>query len=238
MKTIAVIGASGAIGNAFTCALAGRDKDSRIYAFSRSGKVFAQANVISGKIDMADEASIEAAARQASEQAPLDMVIVATGILHQDTIMPEKSLKDIAADNFVRVFHANTLGPALVMKHFLPNLRRQHRGIFAVLSARVGSISDNRLGGWYAYRASKAALNMLIKNASIEMARFHKKMIIIGLHPGTVDSKLSQPFQTHVPPERLFTPASSVEKMLAVIDTLTPADSGKCVAYDGNEIFP
>ena len=126
----------------------------------------------------------------------------------------------------------------MVAKHFLPKLNKENRSIFAALSARVGSISDNQLGGWYAYRTSKAALNMVIKNAAIEIGRLNKKAIIVGLHPGTVDSNLSMPFQGNVPDGKLFTPEYSVQKLLQVLTNLTSEQSGKCFAWDGTEVKP
>lgn len=125
----------------------------------------------------------------------------------------------------------------MVAKHFLPKLAKDQRAVFAALSARVGSISDNQLGGWYSYRASKAALNMIIKNLSIEMKMRYKQAIIVGLHPGTVDSRLSKPFQANVPAGKLFTADYAVAKMLEVINTLTPENSGKYYAWDGKEIL-
>ena len=133
-------------------------------------------------------------------------------------------------------FRRNATGPALVAKHFLPLLARDRKAAFAALSARVGSIEDNRLGGWYAYRASKAALNMLIRTLSIELARSHRHALCVGLHPGTVDTALSKPFQSGVPPEKLFPPAQSARHLLAVLDRLTAEDSGSVYAWDGRRI--
>ena len=126
----------------------------------------------------------------------------------------------------------------MIAKHFLPKLNRENLSIFAAISARVGSISDNYLGGWYAYRASKSALNMIIKNAAIEIGRRNKNAVIVGLHPGTVDSKLSKPFQGNIPHNKLFTPEYSAKKLLEVISTLKPWQSGKCWAWDGTEVDP
>jgi NAD(P)-dependent dehydrogenase (short-subunit alcohol dehydrogenase family) len=165
-------------------------------------------------------------------------VIVATGLLHDGELVPEKSLRDLSAEKFLRLFEVNTILPALVGKYFLPKLNRENKSIFAALSARVGSISDNQLGGWYAYRASKAALNMIIKNAAIEIGRQNKQAVIVGLHPGTVDSRLSKPFQSNVADGQLFTPAFSAQKLLEVLETLTQEKSGKCFAWDGQEITP
>lgn len=232
---IAIIGASGAIGSALVNQLSS-DSSNTIYAFSRSGAHFDAANVHTSKLDLTDEHSIEQAASLASEHGPLDLVIVTTGILHEGGIAPEKSLRDLSADKFAKLFAINTTGPALVAKHFLPQLQKDERAVFAAISARVGSISDNYLGGWYAYRASKAALNMVIKNASIEMARCYKQAVVIGLHPGTVDSELSKPFQGAVPEGKLFTPEHSASKLLEVVGNVTAQDTGKCFAYDSSVI--
>ncbi|MFT6908297.1 MAG: NAD(P)-dependent dehydrogenase (short-subunit alcohol dehydrogenase family) [Oleiphilaceae bacterium] len=184
-QNIDIIGASGAIGSAFTKRLSEQYPNVSLYASCRTGKYH---------IDYSSEDSIAAAAVYASKEKPLDLVIVANGILHDVDIMPEKSLRELSAEKFHRIFEVNTITPALITKHFLPKLNRNKPSIFAALSARVGSISDNRLGGWYAYRASKSALNMIIKNASIEIGRRNKDAIIVGIHPGTVDSNLSKPF--------------------------------------------
>ena len=234
---IAIIGASGAIGRALVEQLSA-NANNAIYAFSRSNVAFDAPNVITNHIDLTDEHSIEKAAATASEKSPLDLVIVATGMLHSDDLTPEKSLRELSAEKFTQLFAINTTGPALAAKHFLPKLHKEQPAIFAAISARVGSISDNGLGGWYAYRASKAALNMVLKNASIEMARRYKQAVIIGLHPGTVDSGLSKPFQGGVPEGKLFTPQYSAEKLLEVISKVTPEDTGKCFAWDGQEIAP
>jgi len=228
-NNIAIIGSSGAIGTAFRSILSDVYPDANLYAFSRfSGYC----------IDYNNEESIAAAADLASNEAPLDLVIVANGILHEGDIMPEKSLKELSPEKFHRLFEVNTIIPALIAKHFLPKLNHHHPSIFAALSARVGSISDNQLGGWYSYRASKAALNMVIKNAAIEIARRNKLAIVVGLHPGTVDSDLSKPFQRYVPDGKLFAPEYSAQKLLQVLERLTPSDSGKCFAWDGKQILP
>ena len=132
----------------------------------------------------------------------------------------------------------NTIGPTLVGKYFIPFLRKDARSVFAFLSARVGSISDNKLGGWYSYRASKTALNQIIKNFSIEVKRSNINAIFVGLQPGTVKSYLSKPFEKNVKADRLFTPDYSAEKLLDVISNLTNGDSGKVYAWDGEEIRP
>lgn len=229
LNNIAVIGSSGGIGQAFVNILSRQYSNANIYPFSRTGEY---------RIDYASEDSIAAAANIASNTGPLDFVIVANGILHSKEIMPEKSIKELARHKFQQLFEVNTIVPSLIAKHFLPHLNRDYPSIFAALSARVGSISDNELGGWYAYRASKAALNMIIKNAAIEIGRRNKNAIIVGLHPGTVDTDLSKPFHKNVPVEQLLTPHQSVEKLLKVLASLTSAQSGKCFAWNGQEILP
>lgn len=239
---IAIIGASGGIGNAFVRLLS-QNENNTIYSFARSSIATTNNSLSSYSIkpslthiDYNNEESIRTAAEFAVQSGPLDLVIVATGFLHDQTMMPEKSLRELSAESFQKNFLVNTIGPALVAKHFLPKMHKDQRSVFAILSARVGSISDNRLGGWYAYRASKAAVNMFIKTASIEASRRQKKAIIVGLHPGTVASPLSQPFQKNVVPEKLFTPEYSTKKLMNVIQNLGIEDSGKVFAWDGKSI--
>ena len=228
-QNIVVLGAAGALGGAFAKVLSEKYKNASLFAFSRNGQ---------NHINYSCEESLSEAAALASKEKPLDLVIVANGILHEAEIMPEKSLGDLSAEKFKRIFEVNTITPALIAKHFLPKLNREQSSIFTALSARVGSISDNHLGGWYSYRASKAALNMVIKNLSIEVGRRNKKAIIVGLHPGTVDSDLSMPFQKNVADGKLFTPEYSAAKLLNVIEILTPEQTGKCFAWDSEEILP
>lgn len=228
-ENIAVIGASGTIGSALTDLLVQKYPGANLHAFSQDGELL---------MDYGDEGSIAEAAELVSREKPLDMVLVATGILHQGEIMPERALRELSAEKFRLLFEANTIVPALIAKHFLAKMSREKTIRFAALSARVGSISDNHLGGWYAYRASKAALNMVIKNAAIEIGRKNKKAIIVGLHPGTVDSPLSKPFQRSVPAGQLFEPQYSAERLLEVLEDLGPEHSGRCFAWDGEEILP
>jgi NAD(P)-dependent dehydrogenase (short-subunit alcohol dehydrogenase family) len=219
--TAVIIGASGGIGSAFVNHLKS-NPDNHIFEFSRS----------QNGLDFNDEDSIEKCAAQIPDR-DIDIIIIATGYLGLE---PEKSLKDLSHDKFQEVFTANTYGPALVMKHFAPKLARDRKSVMAALSARVGSIGDNNLGGWYAYRASKAALNMVIRNTAIEIGRTNKNAAIIGLHPGTVDTKLSEPFQGHVPSDKLFTPDYAAEQMLNVMDGLTSKNTGHVFDYAGNQI--
>ena len=166
-------------------------------------------------------------------------MIVTSGILHDGAALgPEKTWRHLDAEALGQVYRINTVGPALIGKHFLPLLAKDRKSLFAALSARVGSIGDNQLGGWHAYRASKAALNMILKNFAIELARKNPDAICIGLHPGTTDTNLSKPFQGHVPSDKLFTPDYAAGRLLTVIDTATTEDSGDVLAWDGETIPP
>ena len=232
----AVIGANGAIGRALVDRLAADARFEAVHALSRRPSTDPASSVRPGEIDIADEASIRAAAEAVG--APLHLVFVATGLLHEGTRSPERALRELDATWLAHVFAVNTIGPALVLRSFSPLLPRTGRSTIAALSARVGSVSDNRIGGWYGYRASKAALNMMIRSAAIEIARTRPEAVCVALHPGTVDSTLSRPFQAQVPPNKLFRPAFAAERMLAVLDGLTPEQSGRCFAWDGSEIAP
>ena len=238
LKNIVIIGSAGALGNALTTQLSLSNPDAVIHAFSRKESLAKIRNISTHVINYASEISIESAALLASEDGPIDLLIIATGILHDGEFTPEKSLKELSAEKLQYFFTANTILPAIVAKHFTPHLNKTEQSIFAVLSARAGSISDNGMGGWYSYRASKAALNMIIKNVSIEVGRRNKKAIIVGLHPGTVDSNLSKPFKKNVPEGQLFTPDYSALKLLDVLFDLMPKDSGNFFAWDGEEIDP
>ena len=233
----AVIGAVGGIGSAIADSLETRAGGTCVFRLSRSNSS-PQTDARQLHIDLEDESSIQAATVAIARQAEaLDLIIVATGLLHDgETLRPEKSWSALSGDNLEQLFRINTIGPALVAKHFLPLLAKGRKSTFAVLSARVGSIEDNRLGGWYGYRASKAALNMLIKTLSIELARNRPRAVCVGLHPGTVDTALSQPFQRGVPEGRLFSPNFAAEKLLQVLDTRSPSDSGGLFAWDGSRI--
>lgn len=230
-KKVAIIGSSGGIGSAISDLLARDPNCSILHLFTSSDNNRTEEKVNTYQIDYFNEETIEHSCTQLGE-IKYDLIIVATGILSQ----PEKSLKEINLNTFHQTFYANTFLPALLMKYFLPKLAKS--GTFAVLSARVGSISDNKLGGWYAYRSSKSALNMLLKCASIEMHRLAPEAIIVGLHPGTVDTKLSKQFQKRVPNGKLFTPKYSATCLLKVLSSLQPGDSGKVFAYDNKEIEP
>lgn len=226
---VLVWGASGGLGAAFVEALGSHPRVSRVYAAARSAPS-------PWRFDLADEASIAAVAARAGEEGPLDLVLVATGMLHEAQCRPEKSWRQLEAEALTRALSVNAIGPALIAKHCLGLLRRDAKAVFACLSARVGSIEDNQLGGWHAYRASKAALNMLVRTLAIELRQRQPRAVCVALHPGTVDTALSKPFQSAVSPQRLFAPAYSARALLGVIDRLTPADSGRLWAWDGQPI--
>lgn len=231
-----VIGSTGGIGRAFVEALAANDRVEVVYALSRSGEAHTSPKIRNLTFDFLDEESIIAAAEALRETGRFDLIVIATGLLQGNGIAPEKNMRALDLDQMRKSFEVNTFGPALTAKHFLPLLRRDQKAVLAALSARVGSIADNRLGGWYSYRASKAALNMMLKTLSIETARRWKQQIIIGLHPGTVDTALSKPFQSNVPDGKLFTPEFSAARLLEVIDQVSPEDTGHLFAWDGKPI--
>lgn len=231
-----VIGAGGGIGAALVDRLAADGRFAAVHALSRRPQANGAAGVIPGIIDVGDEASIAAAAGAVG--GALDLVMVATGLLHEGGRSPERSLNELEAGWLARSFAINTIGPALVLRSFAPLLPRAGRSVVAALSARVGSIADNRTGGWYGYRASKAALNMVVRCAAIEIARTRPEAVCVALHPGTVRTSLSGPFQARVPADTLFEPAFAAARLLAVLDGLTSAESGRCFAWDGAEIAP
>ena len=235
-KNIILFVSSGAIGSSFLKHYAEEDKINVIYALSRGEAVSPSSNIHNVPIDIESDSSISNASSICSEAGPFDIIIVTTGMLSDENISPEKSLRHLNKESLSKIFSVNTLGPALIAKYFIPLLKKDAPSFLGFLSARVGSISDNRIGGWYSYRASKAALNMIIKSLSIEVARNNPQSIIAGLHPGTVDSKLSKPFQGNVSEGKLFTPDYSVLKMVEVISNLKPENSGNCFAWDGKEI--
>ena len=223
--TAAVFGATGAIGAALTAALGQSGRFERVFAFGRA---------TAPAFDLTDEASIARAAGHVLAEGPCRLVIDATGFLHDDAQQPEKSLRDLDAGALARAFALNATGPALLMKHLLPALPREGKAVFATLSARVASIGDNRLGGWYGYRASKAALNQLVRTAAVEIARRRPETICVALHPGTVATPLSKPFSKAG--LELQSPEAAATHLLAVIDRLTPAETGGFFDWRGETI--
>jgi len=232
-----VVGASGGIGAAVVELLDHCPNVANILALSRQ-PIAEAPKIKSLAIDLMDERTIADAAIYAeAEIGSVNLVFVATGILHQSAEQPEKTYRTLSADWVSQVFAINATGPMLVAKYFVPLFPRQGKSAFASISAKVGSITDNGLGGWYGYRASKAALNQFTKTLSIEVARKHADAVCLALHPGTVDTRLSEPFQAGVPDGRLFTPEYAANRLLQVVDQASSSDTGKLVAWDG-EILP
>lgn len=231
---VVIVGSSGGVGQSLVKHLLGHEQVTSVIGWSRCSSDIKHPRFKYCSMDYNNEESIRIAADAIIE--PIDMVIVATGFLHDENILPEKSFKQLSGDAMMKYLLLNTVGPSLVAKHLLPKMRMQRKSVFTVLSARVGSISDNRLGGWYAYRASKAALNMMIKTLAVELKRCQKNVIVAGLHPGTVDTYLSKPFQRSVKPEQLFTSEFSARCLLNVINQLKDHNSGYCFAWDGKKI--
>lgn len=222
-----VIGASGGIGVALADALESRG--TAVTRVSRAG---------TPPLDLESDQSIAAAAAALADEAPFDMILVATGVLHGDGLAPEKTYRQLDGPALERLFRINAIGPALVARHFLPLLRPTGRAVFAALSARVGSIGDNRLGGWFGYRASKSALNQIVRTLAIELARSRPDTIAVALHPGTVDTALSAPFQRGLADGQLLTAAASAAHLLDTLDRLGPTDSGGCFDWRGERIAP
>jgi NAD(P)-dependent dehydrogenase (short-subunit alcohol dehydrogenase family) len=210
-----VFGAGGGIGGALVEALRATDAFAQVVAFSRG---------TTPPIDLLDEASLERAAVLAADWGELRLVFDATGFLHDEHQSPEKSWRQLDAVKLARSFALNAIGPALIMKHVLPRLPVSGKAVFATLSARVGSIGDNKLGGWYSYRASKAALNQLVRTAAVELARRSRSALCVALHPGTVATSLSAPFDATG--LELHSPEAAARNLLAVVDQLTAEATG------------
>jgi len=219
MERALVIGASGGIGSALASALRARGCD--VVGLSRA----------TDALDVTREASVEAALGALS--GPFDLILVATGALEISGDVPEKSLRNLSADAFAAQFALNAMGPALVLKHALRLMPRDRRSVFAALSARVGSIGDNRAGGWYSYRAAKAALNQILHTAAIEIARSHPQAVVAALHPGTVATSFTEKYLGRHP---AVAPAQAAANLLDVIDALTPADTGGFRDWAGDTV--
>jgi len=211
-----VIGSSGGIGRALVDALRDASRFNHVLGFSRSS---------SPAIDLADETMIASAATYAAGLGPIRLLICATGFLHGDGFEPEKSLRQLDARHMAKAYAINAIGPALVLKYFAPLLPRQGRSVCALISAKVGSISDNHLGGWHSYRASKAALNQIVRTTALELERSKPDAIVFALHPGTVETRLSRPFsKTGLDVQ---SPAQAARAILDCAEKVQPEDSGK-----------
>jgi NAD(P)-dependent dehydrogenase (short-subunit alcohol dehydrogenase family) len=219
MKNALIIGSSGGIGSAVANTLSARGVYVTGLSRTRDG------------LDVTNEASVEAAL--GALNGPFDLVFIATGALEIKGAEPEKTLRHVTADAMIDQFRLNTVGPSLVLKHAMRLLPRKGRSVFAALSARVGSIGDNRLGGWYSYRTAKAALNQMIHSSAIELARTHKDLICVALHPGTVETKFTEKYVGHNP----SVPApEAASNLLSVLDGLTSQDTGKFFDWQGKEV--
>lgn len=217
-----VFGAAGGIGAALVSALTHAAHFKTVIGFSRQSPL---------PIDLMDEASLQRAVETASGSGDIRLAIDATGFLHDEGQRPEKSWRELDAARLAHSFALNATGPALLMKHLLPRLPRHGKAAFATLSARVGSIGDNRSGGWYAYRASKAALNQVVRTAAIELARRAPEAMCVALHPGTVATPLSAPFAKRG--LQVHTPAQAACNLLTVINGLDAASSGGFFDWKG-----
>ena len=233
-----VVGAGGGIGRALIEALRGDPRFAHVVGLARrrpsaladdAGQTWLEADIL-------DAQSLAAAARRIAEFGAPSRIIVATGVLHGPGLSPEKSLRALDADALGRLFQINAIGPALVAQQLLPLTPRDRPSVFAALSARVGSIADNALGGWYGYRASKAALNMLIHTTAIEHARSHPLAVCVAIHPGTVATPLSRPFVGPAPAGRALSPQVAADRILATLDGLGPHNTGGFYASDGDPI--
>lgn len=219
MERALIIGASGGIGMAISAALTARGGQVTTLSRSRDG------------FDVTDDTCVRT--HLSALDGPFDLIFVATGALEIDGAEPEKSLKALEPAALMDQFALNAMGPALVLKHAAHLLPRDRRAVFAVLSARVGSIGDNRLGGWYAYRAAKAALNQLIRCAAIELGRSHKQLSVVALHPGTVQTDFTRKYLGRHPS---VPPAEAAGNLLRVIDGLAPRDTGRFFDWAGKEV--
>ena len=235
-QNIIIAGSSGSIGGEFTKQYTDDPNVEKVVTLSRNVNNLNHEKIQSIKIDYSNEATFKNL-DEISQLNSISKVIIATGILHTDQIKPEKSIDSIAAEDMKQVFQVNVFGPILLVKKLLPLIKKSKGVKIVFLTARVGSISDNVLGGWHSYRSSKSALNMMIKNLAIELKRLNKEHVVIGIHPGTVKSHLSEPFLRHVKHD-IFNPKESVDLMTQVISKVSQTDSGKCFDFSGKVIEP
>ncbi|WP_035985253.1 SDR family NAD(P)-dependent oxidoreductase [Leptolyngbya sp. KIOST-1] len=244
-QTALVVGASRGIGLGFVQHLLSDDRFGTVYGTYRRPEAARELLALAERFPQlrclpmevtAEETMAGAIAAIQARTPQLHRAVYCVGVLHDGDFQPEKSLRQISSENLVRSFQTNAVGAVLLAKHLLPLLKHDQPSVFAAISARVGSIGDNRLGGWYGYRASKAALNMLIKTAALEYARRSPNTTLALLHPGTTDTRLSEPFQRGVPPEKLFPVERTVAQLMAVMDGLGPADSGNFFSWDGTRL--
>ena len=241
-----IVGASQGIGLGFVRSLLKDERVQKIFCTYRNtataGELFAlqkqhAPRVICLKMDVTEESQIASALREVKDSvSELHLVLYCVGVLHEGELAPEKSLRHLNSQNLMHSFQVNSIGAALVAKYLPPMFKRDTPSIFASISAKVGSIGDNRLGGWYGYRASKAALNMLIRTTAIEYKRRCPSTIVVALHPGTTATRLSEPFQNNVPPAQLFTVEHTVDLLSGVMAKLDLHDSGEFYSWNGSRL--
>ena len=239
-----VVGASRGIGLGFVQHLLSDDHVSHIHATHRTAT--SELSSLSEQhrhrlslisMDITDETQIAAGIAQIQQRVEqLHLILYCVGFLHDGKVQPEKGLQQIHPEQLLRSFQVNSIGAVLLAKHILPLLKHGDRSVFASISAKVGSIGGNQLGGWYGYRASKAALNMLLRTVAIEYSRKTPKTLVVMLHPGTTDTDLSKPFQRGVPPDKLFPVERTVTQLLTVIEGLQPEDNGQFFSWDGSRL--
>jgi NAD(P)-dependent dehydrogenase (short-subunit alcohol dehydrogenase family) len=235
-NNVLIAGSSGAIGREFTRFYSNDSNVEKVVTLSRKINNPIHKKIQSIEVDYSNEETFKNLDK-ISQLESISTIIIATGILHADQIQPEKSIDSINFESLEKVFQVNVFGPILLVKKLLPLIKKSQGVKIVFLTARVGSISDNELGGWHSYRSSKSALNMMIKNLSIKLKRANKENIVIGIHPGTVKSHLSEPFLRYVK-HNIFSPRESVELMTQVISKISQKDSGKCFDFSGELIDP
>ena len=245
-QNILIVGASRGIGFCFVKTLLEQKNNIQLYAtyrdqetaqdlFKLQLKYSSYLNLL--QLDVTEEEQISNLATKLKQEiSDIHLLVNCVGFLHKDNIKPEKSLRHINSNNLLTSFQVNSIATVLLAKYLLPFFRHSEPSIFAAVSAKVGSIGDKYLGGWYGYRASKTALNMFLKNISIEYKRTCPHTVVVALHPGTTDTDLSKPFQKNVPPEKLFSVERTVNQLLKIIDNLTENDTGEFFSWDGSRL--
>ena len=229
---VAIIGASGGIGSTISRQIRAMERENTIIEIVRQ-----KAKKNQFEMDMLDEHSVAQCAEEIKKQyGSLDVVLNTTGLLHTSNNSPERTYREINLDYLQEIFQVNTFIPFLVCKYFAPLLTKESASIIAFMSARLGSMSDNRLGGWYSYRSSKTALNMLIKTLSIELSYSNKNAICVGLHPGTVDTQLSSPFTQKIKNSRVFTKEEAAEYLIKALNNIDHNDTGNIIDWRGETV--
>ncbi|WP_028485315.1 SDR family NAD(P)-dependent oxidoreductase [Hydrogenovibrio halophilus] len=231
-----VFGASGAIGQAMLAKADAEGVESVGFFRKSVQESSATYTIVVG--DLLDESKLSSAIEQALDHGLPDQILIATGLLHNDEFQPEKTFKTMTEAQLLASFRVNTVLPSLIVKHCIASLPKRHALNIGILSARIGSISDNRMGGWHSYRASKAALNMLVKNFALEFTNKYPNTYIIALQPGTTDSALSKPFQSHLPDGQLQTPQETAEYLWKLLASDLKDVSGELIDFQGQIIAP